>query len=176
MGSTPIFQISPLGHTKPWMSSLPKASGGLSRASRASMEIVFLPLTIVKSTVGVLSPPLAPLLFRLCSDLAEAERRRDGREKAHAFTSASHAHKEKKSNCSDMHTCAYERTLAHDARSRTPRLMAKRGNNENMWKKTEIPEYSHVGKNAHPVQLPSKCGTECECKFENHLYSNHTCY
>lgn len=29
--------------------------------------------------------------------------------------------------------------------------MAKRGNNENVWKKTEIPEYSHVGKNAHPV-------------------------
>lgn len=79
------------------------------------MEIVFLPLTIVKSTVGVLSPPLAPLLFQLCSDLAEAERRRDGREKAHAFTSASHAHKEKNQIAQ---TCTHARMSARSLMTR----------------------------------------------------------
>lgn len=93
------------------------------------MGIVFPLLTMAKSTVGALSPPLLPLLFSTRSDLAGAEQRRDGREKAHAFTSASHTHKErKKSNCSDarararFHTDTYIRASSH----------SKRDNNENV--------------------------------------------
>lgn len=111
MTSTPIFAPIPAGRIKLGISPLPKASGGFNHASTASMGIVFLLLTMAKSTVGALSPPLLPLLFSPRSDLAGAERRRDVREKAHAFTFASHTYKEKKkSNCSDMHACAHAHT------------------------------------------------------------------
>ena len=110
MAWTPISAPIPAGQIKLWISPLPKASGGFHHGSTASMGIVFLLLTMAKSTVGALSPPLLPLLFSPCSDLAGAEQRRDAREKAHAFTSASHTYKEKKSNCSDMHACAHAHT------------------------------------------------------------------
>ncbi len=91
---------------------------------------------MAKSTVGALSPPLTPLLFSPCSDLAGAEQRRDGREKAHAFTSASHAYKEEKSNYSDMHACAHACISAclHTAHTHIHTSSnTKRDNNENVW-------------------------------------------
>lgn len=95
MGSTPIFQPSPAGHIKLWISSLPKASGGFSHASRASMGIVFLPPQWPNQLWGHFLLLSCPFYSRPCSDLAGAAQGRDGREKAHAFTSASHAHKER---------------------------------------------------------------------------------
>lgn len=81
----------------------------------------------------------APFLFPPCSGLAGAAQGRDGREKAHAFTSASHAHKEggkkkiKLLRHARMRTRAYERMLA---RSLAPRLI-QRGITMGMCEKTE---------------------------------------
>lgn len=137
MAWTPIFAPIPAGHIKLWMSPLPKASGGFNHASAASMGIVFLLLTMAKSTVGALSPPLLPLLFSPRSDLAGSEQRRDAREKAHAFTSTSHTYKEEKKNqiaqtCTHahMHThaCLHTDTYIHTSSH------SKRDNNGNVWK------------------------------------------
>lgn len=134
--STPIFAPVPAGHIKPWISPLPKASGGFNRASTASMGIVFPLLTMAKSTVGALSPPLLPLLFSTRSDLAGAEQRRDGREKAHAFTSASHTHKEKKNQIAQTRVHAHTFTLTHTyarhliQRGTTMRMCEKKENGE----------------------------------------------
>lgn len=110
---------------------LPKASGGFSRASGASMGIVFLPpqwpnrrcvcawrgkeggkeragVRVVVVGGGVLSSYPAPFLLSPCSALAGAAQGRDRREKAHAFTSASHAHKEKKNQIAQ--TCTHAHT------------------------------------------------------------------
>lgn len=86
---------------------LPKASGGFSHASRASMGIVFLPPQWPNQLWGHSLLLSWPFYSRPAQTLLGLNRGGTGREKAHAFTSASHAYKEKNQiaqTCTHAHT------------------------------------------------------------------------
>lgn len=108
------------------MRLLPKASGFFffvvffNRASTASMGIVFpAPHNGQINCGSTFSSSPAPFYSHPAQTLLGLSRGGKAREKAHAFTSASHTHTqsqrggEKKSNCSDMHACAHARMPAH---------------------------------------------------------------
>lgn len=132
-------QTNPVGHIKPWMSPRTKAFGGLRHASRASMEMVCTPRPQWPNQLweDFLLPSL-PFLFSSCSDHAGVQQRRGGREKAHAFTSASHAHKEKNEiaqTCTHAYTNVWPHACTH---IHTPLV---RGLTMGMCEKTRITDW-----------------------------------
>lgn len=103
---------------------LPKASGGFSHASSASIGIVFLPPQWPNQLWE------HPLLL-LPALYSGPRRRRDTTEKAHAFTSAFARIQRRNSNCSDMHACAH---VSMTTSSSTP-CLPLRGTLLRMWER-----------------------------------------
>lgn len=127
MGSTPIFQPSPPGHIKPWISSLPKASGGFSHASRASMGIVFLPPQWPNQLWEHFLLLLRPFYSRPAQTLPGLNRGGTG-EKRHMPSRPLRTHTKGKIKLlrhARMRTCTYDRMLAHSTHSHTPHLIPR---------------------------------------------------
>lgn len=128
MGSTPIFQLSPAGHIKLWISSLPKASGGFSHASRASMGIVFLPPQWPNQLWGHFLLLSCPFYSCPAQTLPGLHRGGTG-EKRHMPSRPLHTHTKREIKLlrhARMRTCTYECMLAHwHTHTHTPHLIQR---------------------------------------------------
>lgn len=112
MGSTPIFQPSPPGYNKPWISSHPKASGGFSHASRASMGIVFLPPQWPNQLWEHFLLLLRPFYSRPAQTLPGLNRGGTG-EKRHMPSRPLHTHYKEKNLITQTCTHAHMHIWAH---------------------------------------------------------------
>lgn len=169
MGSTPIFQPSPPGHIKPWISPLPKASGGFSHASRASMGIVFLPPQWPNQLWEHFLLLSRPFYSRPAQTLPGLNRVGQERKGTCLHVRFTHIQREK-SNCSDMHACAH----AHmSACLHTPHTSF---NAKSVWKEGKHWIVGHRKENTSSwttvLQMTNRGETQCNCIFSWWFSSN----